>query len=413
MDTTTFEYDDNRLIQEVNAMGYTSTFGYDGDGNMISELDAANRLQTFGYNAFGQETSNVWYNAADDEVASIAFGYDNNGNTTLATRYDGTIDGGGSFSPTFTTEYTMDYNPLNQVEFVTETIGDSSPVVLTMGYDTMGERILLQDYSLGGSIGSVYDPDQELVTESYSQSTSGTGMQIQQQYDWEGRVSQESFFADPSGTSLIATAKYQYNASGQVAELDEYHTSVASSVIADYTLAYDGAQELTQEIDNDPSNTTTPTMTTEYGYDALGELTTYGPSGGTTTTQNYNAAGNRSADTVTTGNEVTYDGTYDLQYDQEGNETLKYDGDTTWTYNYDNQNHMTQVVESGSATQTVTYRYNAFGNMVEEDVTTWSGGTPTITGVKYVIDNWNPAKSGATGFRAVTCLLTSMPAAVL
>ena len=158
---------------------------------------------------------------------------------TLATRADGTYTG-TSFSVTYTTQYTMAYNPLNQVESVTEAMGASSPVTLTMGYDTAGDRILLQD-SLGGTIASVFDPDQELLTEIYTQSTTATpvGMEIRQAYDWEGRVSQESLFADPSGTNLIATAKYQYNASGQVAELDEYHTSVATSVIADYTLAYD------------------------------------------------------------------------------------------------------------------------------------------------------------------------------
>ena len=60
---------------------------------------------------------------------------------------------------------------------------------------------------------------------------------------------------------------------------------------------------------------------------------------------------------------------------------------------------MTSATEtvSGTMTMETDYKYDAFGNLTEEDVTTWSGMTPTVTGTKYVIDQWNPAKSGAIG----------------
>ena len=60
---------------------------------------------------------------------------------------------------------------------------------------------------------------------------------------------------------------------------------------------------------------------------------------------------------------------------------------------------MTSATEtvSGSTAEVVNYKYDAFGDMTEEDVTTCSGMTATTTGTKYVIDAWNPAKSGAIG----------------
>ena len=155
--------------------------------------------------------------------------------------------------------------------------------------------------------------------------------------------------------------------------------------------------ELTQEVDNDP-NSLPATATTDYGYDALGQLTSYGPPD-SPTPQTFTAAGNRTTDTMTAGNEVSYDGTWNYQYDQEGNETLKYEDDTTYSYTYDNQNLMTSAQEtvSGTVVMDAEYRYNAFGNMVEEDVTTLSGTDYTTTMTQYVIDDWNPAKAGATG----------------
>ena len=72
------------MTMSVNAMGYASTFAYDGSGQMTSEIDADGRTQSFGYDAMGHETSNVWYNGSGTQVEDIEFGYDPNGNMTLA-----------------------------------------------------------------------------------------------------------------------------------------------------------------------------------------------------------------------------------------------------------------------------------------------------------------------------------------
>jgi YD repeat-containing protein len=93
-------------------------------------------------------------------------------------------------------------------------------------------------------------------------------------------------------------------------------------------------------------------------------------------------------------NEVLDDGTYTYTYDAAGKELTKTAdvGGDYWTFGYDNANHIISAVEktSGGTTENaVTYEYDVFGNLTEEDV----NGTVT----QYAVDGWNPAKVGSMG----------------
>jgi RHS repeat-associated protein len=70
---------------------------------------------------------------------------------------------------------------------------------------------------------------------------------------------------------------------------------------------------------------------------------------------------------------------------------------TTWFYGYNDKNQMTSAIEkttpTGTAQMTVTYDYDVFGNMIEEDVNT--GGTTTVT--RYALDGWDPGKPAPVG----------------
>ena len=183
----------------------------------------------------------------------------------------------------------------------------------------------------------------------------------------------------------MATTVYTYDAAGQITDLDEVNAAITE--IANYTMGYDAIGELTQQTDHGSM--------TVFSYDQLGQLTS-----GDSTSQTYTASGNRTGDTTLAGNEVTFDGTYSYAYDQEGNETLMYDASVTWAYSYDNDNHMTEALETNSSAAPqleAQYKYDAFGNMTEQDVTTWTSMTPSYATTKFVLDGWNPAKAGATG----------------
>ena len=72
--------------------------------------------------------------------------------------------------------------------------------------------------------------------------------------------------------------------------------------------------------------------------------------------------------------ELLSNGAFDFTYDAEGNETSKTTiatGDK-WVYAYNNANELVSAVEStsdGTVEKQVAYKYDAFGNLIEEDVT--------------------------------------------
>ena len=86
---------------------------------------------------------------------------------------------------------------------------------------------------------------------------------------------------------------------------------------------------------------------------------------------------------------MTADGTYTYTYDANGNEIGKRTPRTgdNWTYSYDDKNEMISAVDktSGGTVETsAVYKYDAFGNRTEKDVTI--SGTATVT--KFIMDGW-------------------------
>jgi RHS repeat-associated protein len=95
---------------------------------------------------------------------------------------------------------------------------------------------------------------------------------------------------------------------------------------------------------------------------------------------------------------MTSDGTWNYSYDNEGNITQKTkisDG-SYWKYSYDLKNELTEADQYNSSNvlqQSVAFKYDAFGNRIEKDVTVGS----TTTTQRYALDGWEPAKAGSPG----------------
>src|SRR5262249_8277100 len=67
-----------------------------------------------------------------------------------------------------------------------------------------------------------------------------------------------------------------------------------------------------------------------------------------------------------------------------------------WKYSYDLKNELTEADQYNSSNvlqQSVAFKYDAFGNRIEKDVTT--NGVTTTT--RFALDGWDPAKAGASG----------------
>jgi len=366
--TTSFQYDvAGRVTVTVNPLGTTLSY-YDADSNVTETVDADGRTTLMSYDSEDRVLSNV----------DGSFAYNADGEMTSASNANGT--------------YLMQYDPAGRVTNVSEPFG----VTLSFAYDDAGNRTQLID-SLGGTQMSVYDVDDRLLTLTYSGQSQSLSETLS--YYPDGNVDTATLY---SGAGLVATENYGFGTNDQVTSiLDQY---AGGSTLASYDYSYNAANLMTQTVENG--------TTTAYAYDAAGELTTAGAQAYT-----YNANGNATnlanTDLTGTDNELTQfvdqaGDTFSYGYDAVGNRTLSVEtlvGDPipeTWTYGYDKANQMTSATETigGTAIETATYGYDAFGNLIQEQVV--ESGTTAIS--RYAVDGWNPANSGNLGLAKFTDL---------
>jgi RHS repeat-associated protein len=127
-------------------------------------------------------------------------------------------------------------------------------------------------------------------------------------------------------------------------------------------------------------------VTTTYGYDAASQLTSVNGTG-----YAYDANGNRNMTGYSTGpgNRLLSDGTWNYSYDAVGNTIQKTNiaSGEYWTYAWNDANQLTLASDyqaNGTLIQSVTFKDDAFGNQVEQDVYT-SSTNQTVT-TKYAFD---------------------------
>jgi YD repeat-containing protein len=189
-------------------------------------------------------------------------------------------------------------------------------------------------------------------------------------------------------------ANYGYDNAGRLTTLTYQQVGGAGSSLATYAYGYDLGNRLTTETLNNGAPTT-------YSYDTTSQLTTVVNASGNTT-YGYDLNGNRTNTGYVTGseNQITADATYSYTYDAEGNLITKTNKSTAeqWTFGYDNLNHMTSAIDKNSSGTTLTYAtyvYDVFGNRIEKDVWTQSGGSTTTTRMGYDGSSiWGDLSSG-------------------
>jgi RHS repeat-associated protein len=359
---TTFLYDGyNRQTGMIDPLGNRVTYSYDGDNRLTQSVDRLGRTDNFAYDAASRLTAETWLSATGSTLNNLTFTYDANSNLT------GSANAGGT--------YTMAYDQLDRLTSSQEPFG----LVLTYSYDAASDRTRTQD-SFGGTTTYLYDAAGRLTSEKFG-GTGQTPLRVDMTYTARDQLASETRYSNLTGTTTVAYSTYLYDAVGRVTSIQ--HQDGSGNTLANYTYAYDPASRLTSKTDNGTA--------TSYGYDATNELTSAGG-----VTYGYDLAGNRTMTgyTTGTGNQMTNDGTWTYTYDAEGNVAQKSSGGPngdTWKYTYDNQNHMTSAVETANTGGTTlvyaTYTYDAFGNLVEEDVWTQQSGSTTVT--RYGSDGSN------------------------
>jgi RHS repeat-associated protein len=231
--TTSYTYDTDDRLGTLSdpATGNTLTYGYNAD-SQVSRISygAGGDTQSFAYNGLRELTSDTLDTGSGVQVASISYGYDNDGNIT-------TQDATGIGAATNNT-YTYDQaGRLNT--------WDNGTTTISYGYDLNGNRVR------AGSVTSAYNARDELTsdgTSTYSYTMRGTLASV------TGPSGTAAFTSDAYGQAITQDGQaYAYDALGRVTSGTGSGTSAAFSYLGDATtLASDGTSTYTW----DPSGTT-------------------------------------------------------------------------------------------------------------------------------------------------------------
>lgn len=162
-------------------------------------------------------------------------------------------------------------------------------------------------------------------------------------------------WTDPlSPPATVITTEYAYDAMGNLTRMTRTKGDAANERVTDY--AYDGRNLVRRETQYPSWPATSPTLVTTSTYDPNGNPLTLLDPLGQTTTSSYDRL-NR-----LTGIDYSSAGTPDVTYafDANGNRTSMVDGTGTTTYAYDEADRLTLVTSPGP--KTVGYRYDLDGN---------------------------------------------------
>jgi RHS repeat-associated protein len=338
---TSFAYDAyGRVTQTTFPSTHVETYEYDADNNLTSKTDRKGNTIEYVYDALNRLTQKTYPDSTTaeytydlvgkvlgvtDPTGTYGFSYDNMGRLTGTTAEFAFLS-----STTFTNAFTYDANS-NRTGY---TAPDSS--TNTYSYDTLNRLTTLAN-SWAGSFGFSYD-----ALSRRTQMTRPNSVTTNYTYDNLSRLS--SVLHQLSGSTIDGAAYTLDSAGNRTAKADE----LAS-------------------------------VTSNYGYDAIYELT--GATQGSTTTENYtyDPVGNRSSSlgvssyTNNTSNQLTATSGASYTYDYNGNRTSQTISSNTTSYSWDYENRLASVTLPGGS-GTVTFKYDPFGRRVYKQ-------SPTATSI--------------------------------
>jgi RHS repeat-associated protein len=162
-------------------------------------------------------------------------------------------------------------------------------------------------------------------------------------------------WTDPASPPAgVITTEYAYDAVGNLTRMTRAKGDAPNERVTDY--AYDGRRLARRETQYPAWPTTTPTIVTTSTYDPVGNALTLVDPLGQTTTNAYDALNRLTS--IDYSSAATPDVAYG--YDANGNRTSMTDGAGSTSYAYDEANRLTSATTPGP--KTVGYRYDLDGN---------------------------------------------------
>jgi RHS repeat-associated protein len=261
-------------------------------------------------------------------------------------------------------------------------------VVLSFDYDANSNRTEMAA-SIGGTAdyvnSYVFDELRRLKSVTQQDSTGNTvaSKHVTFSYNALGQTLIVNRFDDSSATNPALRTSFSYDGANRVASID--HKKVSSTGTATtlhrYDFDYDDASRLI-EIDS------TIDGVSSFEFDELNQLIG-ADHAGTRDDEAYtlDATGNRDDSNydVEARNLTSSDGTYDYEYDKEGNRIKRTEisSDDYEEYEWDHRNRLVSIKSydsgGGSSTQTITYSYDTFNRLTQRSFDADGDGSGTAT----------------------------------
>lgn len=374
---TSYTYDaNNRLSSDTNALGKTASYQYDFAGNETATTDRNGRVRKFTYDQLNRQIGEQWLDANNISIRNISYIYDAVGNLTTASDPN--------------SKYSYGYDVVNRLISVDNKDTAGVPnVLLNYTYDPADNLLKVTDTinnQLKGTTSYTYDA----LNRATSLTQSGNGVankRVDMTYDAASQMTDLNRFTDLAGLNAVANTGYTYDANGRLTNLTHKQ---GNNNLAAYSYVYDAVNRITQ--------TTSVDGTSTFSYDATNQLTSTDHSYQTDEAYSYDANGNRTNTGYTTGtnNQLLSDGTYNYEYDGEGNRTKRTEiatGKVT-EYVWDYRNRLTKVSfkdAAGNEIKTVEYTYDVNNRRIAKSIDPDGAGAATPTVERYVYDGQNIA----------------------
>ena len=370
--TTSYGYDElNRLITDTNQLGDTRTYEYDAVGNQISSVDRNGREINYQFDRLNRNTNEVWLDEAGNPVRTFDFEYDAASQLLNASDPD--------------SAYSYEYDEDGRVTSINNAGTPGVPnVVFDYAYDPVDNLTEVTD-SIDGVDKGVEEFTYDKLDRVTQITQSGDGVsdkRVDYTYDKASQMTGMSRYSDLTGNNLIAESNYTFDDAGRLTNLT--HDS-NGNVLSAYDWAYDNANRITQA--------TSPDGVSDYNYDHSDQLVDAEHDYQTDENYVYDENGNRVNDGYVTGenNQLLSDGTYNYEYDNEGNRVKRTEiatGEAT-KYEWDYRNRLVAVETvdvDGNAIANSDYTYDVFDNRIGKSVDADGDGAGEAVVERFVYD---------------------------
>lgn len=355
--TTTWTYDGlDRQITDTNELGKTRSFAYDAMGNLVQRTDRLGRVIEYEYDRLHRNVEERWLDGSSAVVRTLSYEYD------AANQLVAAADPAAS--------YTYTYDKLGRLTTETQDLEGLAPLLtFARAYDANGNRT-----SVAATIGATADyltnytfDNLNRVTRITQAGQYGGNTVAEKRFDMvynaAGQRTSLARYADVGGSEFVATTSYDYDGLGRLTSLQHAQGVTA---LAGYDYTYDAASRITA-IDSLLDGLT------NYTHDHTGQLTDADHTGQTDEAYDYDENGNRSNYTIDDNNQIASDGTFNYEYDDEGNRTAKVHIGTgaRTEYTWDHRNRLVNVTEKdsgGAVLSTVEQSYDLFNRWVRSEV---------------------------------------------